>query len=493
MPKEAKPDDHFIREITLKARGASNLSNTFRLIKELRKRVNAREKQTLLEADLVTQENLQLIRTGKVHRLRDVNVRPNVGGKKSAGTLELHANGLRFQAARGEKLDLTFKNVKLAFYQPAQKEILVLIHFHLHDPIMIGKKKTRDVQFYYEIMEASYALDTTRRNGYDPDELQEEQEERRLKNKMNQEFQNFYRKIEEQAGSIEFDVPYRELGFFGVPPHNKSTQFIMPAVNALVELTEPPWFCVPLNDIEVASFERVVYGLKNFDLTLVLKDFSQKPVAVSAIDVSHLDALKTWLDNCNIKFYEGTANLNWGQIMKHITGMGLEEFYSEGGWKNVLGMDDSEGEGEDEESNESEFDPDEGSSSEEEEEDSEDYEDEASDDSEGDGEESLDSDESEGKDFDELEEEAKAQDKGRGRYEEDDDRPKGKGKKRKSGDYSDSGSDSGDKPAKKKGKPLPSSSSSKPSKHGSSSSSKKPSSSKPSSSGGSKSSFFSRK
>ena len=79
---------------------------------------------------------------------------------------------------------------------------------------------------------------------------------------------------------MEFDIPYRELGFYGVPPHNKSTCYVMPAVNALVELTEPPWFVVPLNDIEVASFERVVYGLKNFDLTLVMKDFSVKPVQV---------------------------------------------------------------------------------------------------------------------------------------------------------------------------------------------------------------------
>ena len=150
---------------------------------------------------------------------------------------------------------------------------------------------------------------------------------------MNAEFQNFAKKIEEQAQDFEFDIPYRELGFYGVPPHNKSTCYVMPAVNALVELTEPPWFVVPLNDIEVASFERVVYGLKNFDMTLVMKDFSQKPVQVSAIDVSHLDSLKTWLDNCNIKFYEGTANLNWAQIIKHITAMGLEEFYDEGGWK----------------------------------------------------------------------------------------------------------------------------------------------------------------
>jgi nucleosome binding factor SPN SPT16 subunit len=117
-------DDHFVRELTLKAKHSANLNNTFRLIKELRKRVMAREKQTMLEADLVTQEPLQTIKAGKVHRLRDCNVRPNVGGKKAPGTLELHTNGLRFMASRGEKLDLIFKNVKLAFFQPAQKEIL---------------------------------------------------------------------------------------------------------------------------------------------------------------------------------------------------------------------------------------------------------------------------------------------------------------------------------------------------------------------------------
>lgn len=71
MPKEASKDAHFIKELTFKARNAANLNNTFRLIKELRKRVNTREKQHALEADLVVQEALQLIRTGKIHRCRE--------------------------------------------------------------------------------------------------------------------------------------------------------------------------------------------------------------------------------------------------------------------------------------------------------------------------------------------------------------------------------------------------------------------------------------
>jgi len=325
-----------------------------------------------------------------------------------------------------------------------------LLHFHLRDPIMIGKKKTKDVQFYVEIMEASYALDSARRNGFDPDELEQEQAERRYRQRMNQEFQQFSKKIEEQAGNgdLDFDIPFRDLGFYGVPPHNRSTCYVMPCVNALVELTEPPWFVVPLDDIEVAHFERIVYGLKNFDLVLVMKDFSIKPVQVSAINIEHLDSLKTWLDSCNIKFYEGPANLNWGQIMKHITGMGLEEFYEEGGWKNVLSLEGESGEEEEESEEESEYQGSgSGSGSEEEDSDSDEYADEVDSEDESEGEESLDSDESEGLDGEELEERAKKEDKERGRYDEDE-KPKGKGKKR-SKDYSASESED-EKPAKKK-------------------------------------------
>jgi len=412
MPPEAGADAHFIREVTLKAKVATNLNATFRLIKELRKRVVAREKQVALEADLVTQDAIQLIRTGKVHRLRDVHVRPNVGGKKAAGTLELHTNGLRFQAPRGEKLDLLFNNIKLAFYQPAEKEILVLLHFHLHNPIMIGKKKTKDVQFYVEVMEASYALDNARRSGYDPDELEEEQRERQLRNRMNQEFSNFSKKIEDQAKDLEFDIPYRELGFYGVPPHNKSTSFIMPAVNALVELTEPPWFVMPLSDIEIAHFERVVYGLKNFDLVLVFKDFSEKPLHVNAINIEHLDALKTWLDSCNIKFYEGTANLNWNAIMKNINDTGIEGFYEDGGWKFLNMQGSSDEEEEDPDDAESDFEP---SGSESEEEEASDGSDEDFTDESDGSEEELGSDESEGQDWDEAEEAAEKDDKKRAR------------------------------------------------------------------------------
>jgi hypothetical protein len=79
------------------------------------------------------------------------------------------------------------RNIKHAFFQPAENEMITLVHFHLIDPIMVGKKKTQDVQFYTEVMESVQTLDVGRRNAHDVDELDEEQRERDMRNKVTQE------------------------------------------------------------------------------------------------------------------------------------------------------------------------------------------------------------------------------------------------------------------------------------------------------------------
>jgi len=56
-----------------------------------------------------------------------------------------------------------YGNVKHAIYQPCDKTTMVLVHFHLKDPIMIGKKKQKDVQFYSEVIDASTNLEGSKR------------------------------------------------------------------------------------------------------------------------------------------------------------------------------------------------------------------------------------------------------------------------------------------------------------------------------------------
>jgi hypothetical protein len=87
-------------------------------------------------------------------RLSDLWIRPAFGGRgrKMSGTLEAHTNGYRYSTMRQEeKVDIMYRNIKHAFFQPAEKEMITLVHFHLHNYIMVGTKKTKDVQFYVEV------------------------------------------------------------------------------------------------------------------------------------------------------------------------------------------------------------------------------------------------------------------------------------------------------------------------------------------------------
>ncbi len=42
--------------------------------------------------------------------------------------------------------------------------MIALVHFHLVNPIMVGKKKTNDVQLYTEVMDSVQTLDAGRRS-----------------------------------------------------------------------------------------------------------------------------------------------------------------------------------------------------------------------------------------------------------------------------------------------------------------------------------------
>ncbi|KAL8489251.1 hypothetical protein ACS0TY_025236 [Phlomoides rotata] len=125
-----------------------------------------------------------------------------------------------------------------AFFQPAEKEMITLLHFHLHNHIMVGNKKTKDVQFYVvEVMDVVQTIGGGKRSAYDPDEIEEEQRERDRKNKINMDFQNFVNRINDLWGTpqfksldLEFNQPLRELGFHGVP-HKSSAFLHSPYVN----------------------------------------------------------------------------------------------------------------------------------------------------------------------------------------------------------------------------------------------------------------------
>ncbi|KAJ1339695.1 hypothetical protein BSLG_005728 [Batrachochytrium salamandrivorans] len=232
-----------------------------------------RDAERLEMADLVEQASLMEVK-GRRPRLPDVFVRPGLEGKRFPGDLEIHLNGLRYQSQlkSDQKIDILFSNVKHLF--PAVRR---------------------------------------RVNYGDEDELAQEQEERRKRLQLNREFQQFSERIKQKK--VLVDVPLRDVAFSGVPfrqlvtlqPTRLSGSSIRYAI-----------LVIPVKDIEIAHLERVQFGLKNFDLVFVYKDFHKAVSHINTIPTSQIETVREWLDSSDIPFSEGPVNLSWPQIMKTI-------------------------------------------------------------------------------------------------------------------------------------------------------------------------------
>ncbi|CAI9770205.1 unnamed protein product [Fraxinus pennsylvanica] len=425
----------YLKEVSFRSKDPRHISEVVQLIKTLRRNVMARESERAERATLVTQEKLVLAGNKfKPIKLHDLWIRPAFGGRarKLPGTLEAHVNGFRYSTSRpDERVDIMYGNIKHAFFQPADKEMITLVHFHLHNHIMIGNKKTKDAQFYVEVMEAVQTIGGGKRSAYDPDEIEEEQRERDRKNKINVDFQSFVNRVNDLWGQaqfksldLEFDQPLRELGFHGVP--YKASAFIVPTSSCLVELIETPFLVITLSEIEIVNLERVGLGQKNFDMAIVFKDFKRDVMRIDSIPSSSLDGIKEWLDTTDIKYYESRLNLNWRPILKTITD-DPQKFLEDGGWEflNLEGTDSDSDNSEDSDQGYEPSDAEPVSESEDDDSDSESLV-ESEDGEEEDSEE--DSEEEKGKTWDELEREASNADRERDESDSEDDRRRRKAK-----------------------------------------------------------------
>ncbi|THH01723.1 hypothetical protein EW026_g1029 [Hermanssonia centrifuga] len=410
------PDATFIRSLTYRSADGHRFDAVSKQITDLKKEVNKREQQKKEMADVIEQDILVEVKGRRPTKLPEVFIRP---------ALDV-SNGFTENS-----------NVKHLFFQPCDHELLVIIHVHLKAPIMIGKKKAHDVQFYREASDVQFDETGNRKRKYrygDEDEIELEQQERKRRQMVNKEFKQFSEKIAEAAtastgDTLEVDIPFRELSFEGVPIRQNVR--LQPTTECLVHLSDPPFLVVTLADIEIASLERVQFGLKQFDMVLIFKDFTKTPLHINSIPSSQLDDVKNWLDSVDIPLAEGPVNLNWGPIMKTINDDPYE-FFQGGGWTFLGGTaNEEQSEAEDQSDSESEFEAEgeESASSESEEEES-DYND-GSDASEDEGSASDFDEVSEGDDWDELERKAARADKkrietGKGHESEDSDRPKKK-------------------------------------------------------------------
>ncbi|KAK5113147.1 FACT complex subunit spt16 [Meristemomyces frigidus] len=422
------PTAQFIRSLTFRSHDTNRMEDIKDQVTEMKKAAVRKEQEKKDMEDVVEQDKLVEIRNRRPYRLDNIYVRPAVESKRVGGAVEIHQNGLRYHHLGNQKIDILFGNIKHLFFQPCVGELIVIIHVHLHNPIMIGKKKTKDVQFYREATEMQFDETGNRKRKHrygDEEEFEAEQEEKRRRAQLDKEFRNFTEKIADagKGEGLAVDMPFRDLGFNGVP--SRSSVTVQPTTDCLVQLTEPPFMVITLTDIEVVHLERVQFGLKNFDMVIVFKDFTRAPAHINTIPVEALDGVKDWLDSVDIPYSEGPLNLNWATIMKTVIA-DPHTFFKDGGWSFLSTESDSDEEDEEEEESAFEVSEEELASVASSEDES-DFDDDAS----AEASEDEVSDDEEGEDWDALEAKAARKDREGGLEEEEVKRPAKGGKKRR--------------------------------------------------------------
>ena len=156
--------------------------------------------------------------------------------------------------------------------------------------------------------------------------------------KLNKEFKAFIQAVNElviylinhiQHPSITLDKPFRKLGFYGSP--QRANIFLQPTVNCLINITDTPFFVLTIKEIELCCFERMLGGLKNFDLVFVMKDYDKPIIRITAIPLEHAESIKDWLDRMDLIYFETTRNLSWPAVLSEIK-KDIKGFVEDGGW-----------------------------------------------------------------------------------------------------------------------------------------------------------------
>ena len=339
----------FIREISYKFKDANYVQNIMNKIKDMTKAYKAKEQEDKEREDIIEQEKI-IVRKEKRIFLSELGIKPPLS-KKSQGTLEAHVNGFRFINNKNERVDIIYKNIKHAFLQTCENEMMAFFHFHLINPILVGKKKVSDIQLYREIGTQADDLNMKGRNA-DYDEYEMELKEQRRIDNMNKEFKKFAKNVEELE-YIQFEMPIRDLQFSGVP--FKSNVTLYPTPNCIISLTESPFFVITLKEVEIVYFERVSQNLKNFDMAFVFKDLSRPIKKIYTIPMECLDMLKTWADDNGILYGEGQYNMNWSNVINAIK-ENPKKFVEEGCWNFLVdNAEDDEEDSDDENDDDPEY------------------------------------------------------------------------------------------------------------------------------------------
>lgn len=345
FPKPGDLPHAYIQELTFRTSSREHfegIQQTFR--KQLKEYIPGAK-----EPEVKTESLIPVLTTKPT--LNDVLFKPPLSGKKTVGRLELHKNGFRFKSTKNEEQDFLFSQIKAAFYLPTHENDLVILHFRLKNAIVVGGKKTTDVQFYGYIGVVND--DLTENTGQrvrtrnsratdEQDDLVFEQNKMKLEGAFEGFIDLVHKQAEDQVAIEEADPDCTFTASFGY-----SSEPIFATPDHLVSLYTNPPLVVPFREVEVVAFERTTMINRFFDIAIIFRDYSQPVLSLSSIGNGAKSQVKQLLDSRDILIIESSSNFNWPNLLRRLCNNLDEWVNQQGGWSYFLDSKKPEGRPED--------------------------------------------------------------------------------------------------------------------------------------------------
>lgn len=106
---------------------------------------------------------------------------------------------------------------------------------------------------------------------------------------------------------------------------------IRPTKDCLIAISEFPFFVVDLKDIETVHFERVAFGIKNFDMAIIFKDYHTWK-RINSIPRESIEEIKTYLNGIGVIYSEGVVPMSWNAVLAQIR-EDFGAFLEAGAWR----------------------------------------------------------------------------------------------------------------------------------------------------------------
>ncbi|KAI3855507.1 hypothetical protein MKX03_004364 [Papaver bracteatum] len=265
-------------------------------------------------------KNLQTDRKANVMTLTDLKIFPKVGeqgGEAIAGTLEVQANGFFYTTSSPDfhfHFHFLYRDVKKAFFRVEDKKMPPLLHFHLHDPIKVGREKRRNIQFH--LVQTSVG----QRRSYNSSDTIMKEKQTRDRARYG-DLENFIIDVQDKWRFIPvYHYPFvgaelhKRDEFRGHLPSKPATVFHL-TFAALVGLVDEPFVVADLDEIEI-----VYLRLKPevMDMTIVFQNLKRDLVQINSIPIDALNLLKDRFNFAGVKYYKNSIDLDWGSIVREM-------------------------------------------------------------------------------------------------------------------------------------------------------------------------------